>query len=46
MCSTRPPPQAAEDGSVGRAIIFTNLRDSVNEIVDSLKMHSPLVTAK
>ena len=35
-----------EPGSAGRVIIFTNLRESVNEIVDSLKAHEPLITAR
>ncbi len=35
-----------EAGSVGRVIIFTNLRESVNEIVESLKAHEPLITAR
>ena len=31
---------------MGRVIIFTNLRGSVNEIVDALKAHEPLISAR
>lgn len=37
---------AAEADSVGRVIIFTNLRDSVNGILECLKAHEPLITAR
>lgn len=35
----------SEDGP-SRVIVFTNLRDGVNAIIDALSAHAPLITAK
>ncbi len=37
---------APEEGATGKVIIFTNLRDSVQSIVQALQKHAPLIQAK